>query len=695
MNPLSSMFTCLVRASLPRLVFFFILLLPAAGNAQAPNIQLNLNWNYVDSSAEGSSKLFQTYRGVVNHDAYLTRLLQADASASYYRNIQSGGLTSDTLSPSGGLSLVNEFFRSDLSVYHNRTGNSDDFSSRSTQWQLHTASTWSKRFWPGVSFFIDQQKSETDKSGSETTTSKMGSSLSWDLEYLDIGYSFNIDRSEASGAGSENTNTNHAAQLTGSWNFLKNRMSSRLALRFSQVIHKFSAATGPTGSVLAPSAFPVSVWGGDDVDGTALISDLDAAFPLTIGVAPAGSRAFVVQGDFRQTNLLYLYTVVDQTLNKDALQWDVYVSPDGNQPGSWTLHASDVKASYDAGRFEVPVNNVVAGYDVKLLVRLRPNSLILTPPGAVRISRIELYRMIQGTGGVAEEETTAEQYGGNLNLGFRLRKDINCTYNASYEQNVNEQDEQTRLRQAASLAWRLSSRVNASVNMSDSRETSNSGEESNKINYSAGLMSSLLPTLNVNLSLTRTESYEQSELQSTSHNANLTSIARLFRDLDGQLVVSYSKSESVVPPTSESRSISTKMRLTARVTPRLTTNLDQSYTTSLGDDGADTLASSLWATWRLSDLLFSQSTFTYSHAANTDTMSFGQIVNWTVTRKIKTDINYLLSVDDVSTAQTVTMNLYYNFSKFISLRTNGAFSTDEQGSAWNMGVSLSMRYSGF
>ncbi len=668
-------------------VALFLLLPPGYRSVSAAMVSLNGTVNYADAKELETPVVGQQYRFSAAHQTFLTRLLQGGLDFSYVKSMSSTGQGSDSFSPAARLGLTNEFFNLDLAATYSSRSAEGGTTATSRQYQVNLESLVDKKYWPRVSLYADQQTSESGAaSAAENRTAKLGSSISWRHEYVNLNYNINIDTSDS--GFSSSTTTSHFGKLSSGRSFFANRLTFAVNAQYSQLVSEFSAPAGSAGSALAPD-INMTLWAGPDPDGTAVVNS--GSLPLTLGAPPSGTLALVIEGDFRQSNTVYIYSTVDQTMNSSSLQWDVYVSPAG-QPQSWVLHAVNIPAGYEAGlqRFVVQVDNV-QGKDVKLLVS-QPG-LLFTPPGPVTFSRLELYRSLPATAGMVAEQTKNDQYRASLNISARPMRNVALSYFISHDNSTAGTQENSSLSQNVSVNWTPDRYFISSgaFQVSDFRKSTANGREENSRSYSVSASSAPLPAVAANLALTRSEDYEDAQLQSAIHVATLSGAARLYHDLDGQATLSYvSQPYSIAAAAPDSLSVN--MRLTARFTPRLTCDLVENYSTTLGGAGGS-LASSLGANWRLSDFLSLQSSFNHSYMADSrDSLSWVFSGDLALTRKINVGLDYTLQSHD-TVSQSIKMDLNWAFSRYISLSLAGAYLVEEnKDSLWTLGGTVSMRY---
>jgi hypothetical protein len=328
-----------------------------------------------------------------------------------------------------------------------------------------------------------------------------------------------------------------------------------------------------------------------------------------------------------------LYIYVNRDVSSDAnltnpSNWQVY-SSNFNATGTWSLVtiSNVVVSAYDS------LNNI---YRYEILFTSPQNASYFKAvnqvtagvigPSDVLVTEIEAYGTDLLQQGETETESTFFSQGLSLSgsyrasaaLSFAMSYFINRSdsepesilsstggifkniISKSFEDKEEMQSNVTRSYNLGAiwLAHRLLT-VNARVGRSelfDNREETDLSTNSYNLSFS----SSPLPALSANLSLSRNESYNFGEKQSTSHSVILTADSQLYRDVTMVTDIGYSNQESFSSDAgSDSSSYFVSGSLSAILTKKLSWNIDYDFIwSSSEEDSSDSQAGLFQVTYR-------------------------------------------------------------------------------------------------
>ena len=173
----------------------------------------------------------------------------------------------------------------------------------------------------------------------------------------------------------------------------------------------------------------------------------------------------------------------------------------------------------------------------------------------------------------------------------------------------------------------------------------------------------------------------------------MQSSANLYDDLDGLLGINYTRSENIADQT-EGESLSSHLQLIARLSPKLSLNLNSDYSQNLQEDTNDYGASGDLS-WRPSDFLFVSVT-AVTRLGATDTMGYSMRADMSISPRMRAGLRYGYVDSDRSDGaiQTVNGNMDVTISKLLTFFANGFYIMDDND-RWGANCSLRFRYNSF
>ena len=665
-----------------------LLVLCWAVAAQGGPISFTGTGAYQHTEDEGDTSRF-SQSTTVDLEQPLTPVMSLEETVRYTTTFREGNET-EAVTPSLDLEVTNDLFYFDLSGTANKLRNSERSDLTSNTWQGRLNSNWEKELWPVLQLNYGGSNTGDDESPSriDSRSTFSGFNIDWDLLLAKIYYNIDLNESDNFVANSNDKSTNHLARFTTDKSFWQDRGTVSFLGQYTRNSQDFTTRLDATGSALVPVNFTQARAGWDnvDVDLEPDWDDLLTAFP-TVVHNQRYNVAIQVE-DRQQVNAIYLYTVEDLTdpalFGAGSVQqfdWTVYSSNDGL---NWTQLTPSPQPVYNSilQRFELEIPAVRARYIMLVETDIPTNA-------DFNITRVEAYRRVTGqTGQKFSSETDSFNYLGDTNVRFRITPDLQWTYNLILEEGETALENDTeRTYNSTSFIWTPTDIFTSTLSASESRDDQGIEDEEMTRFYSVNFSSLLLPTLDMNVGVTRNDNYEADVKTDTSYNYNFFLTALIFPDLTSNLdlayITDYDEEEDSV-----TQDFNSTLKFTARLNPELTVDLTERYTTSNIEDSDFTAASIISASWRPSDILSlqvgggreweSEETFPYTY-----------FFSLTVAPTYKTQVN--LSYDHSDGADDYNATYNWTINQIFSLHAYCMY-VEEDESEFAYGGQLVIRY---
>lgn len=623
-----------------------------------------------DEEDENTTRVAQSTNLSFDHE--LNPAMRLDETIRYTTSWEEGEET-ESIAPTLDYEILNDIFQLELSGTANKQRNSDQNNRSSRSWESRWRSTWEKELWPVVQLNYGQNFSEDDQDprGIDIKSTISGFDIDWDLLLANVYYSIDQTDSDDYVADSNNLSTNEIARFSTEKGFWDDRFRITFLEQYTKTSQEFTSKVGTTGFALVPVIIS-EIRGKNDYDQDE--PDEPEWDELTSGLPTAihdQKYNLALRVDSQQVNEIYIYTAEDLTDDANLFQWDLYTSSNGVD---WMLQQTAVPLSYDlqSQRFELRINEVNSRYIMLVEEEIPTND-------DFSINSVEAFSYLAGA--VGEEVTTETEttnYLTDASVNWRLTTDLLLIYTFALEDGTTAVDEDIdRTSHTASFRWNPTDLFSSTVTASETQEQQGAEDETTTRSYAASMSSQILPTLDVNLGVTRNENYEAGEKSSTSHNYNLFSTATFFPDLSSSLDLVYTTTRD--EETDElTQNFNSSLKLTARLNPKLTVDFSEIYTSASGDESTWSTISRVNVSWRPSDILSmnaagskewesddsspvlynlnmalaptkkTQTTLGYNHAETSD--DYNMSWNWTINRifSMRLTCNYQDSDDDNS-----------------------------------------------
>ncbi len=364
--------------------------------------------------------------------------------------------------------------------------------------------------------------------------------------------------------------------------------------------------TGPDENVQTLMEDPALI---DDIRNVPTALDIGTDRYINIGIQLISS--------VQPVSRLYIYVRSDIALTVPS-NWGLYISGDNI---TWVLAPAVIQSATpavfdalnDIYRYELVFSSAVSAPYYKVINREVVNAPRLSN---VFVTEIEAYGTEEiSVGGSLRQESVLLNQGLVFTAGLRALPRLDLSFNYSINRSDQEPDsiiasagglfqnifsrtsppdddkhisDASRL-YGVSANWKTHRLLTAVFRVQRSESFDNQDTRDFASNsYSASLSSAPLPTLDLNLSVNRSDAYSFDEHTGTNHLARFSAGARLYRDVNMLMDAGYSHNKSVQSGL-ETSSFFVSTHLQSRLTPKLSGNLAYRFNSS--ESGAKALDS--------------------------------------------------------------------------------------------------------
>lgn len=678
------------------LTAIFFCLFCASWTAAAP-FYFNGNWTYRDSQeGEQRESYLQTYG--LNLRQNLSDAFSLQEVVRYNRNWEEGSGTTELLEPSMDFNVNNYLFRLDLSGRFSEKRSSASNNITSKSWDGTWTSAWQKHYWPTVRLSIGQDFQEDDQSPRQSDFASIdrAANIGWDLDIAQLTYNYTWRKNTNNVNDSENISTTNFARLDTAKTFWNNRLNLGFAQQYINNRTENTVVGLATGIALIQNTLSQTLYGIDSsplsnadnpLVGNAALSDgnLDA----TAVTSDPRDLNLAMKVDFKEVDLIYVYTRDDQSAAAANYQWNIYSSSDAT---NWSFEVTNAAFTYSAAqkRFEINAPSLKKLY-VKV-VAVAP-----TPTGTnVDFTELETYDSTFASVGqkiTTEQETTSHL--SDINLGLRVSPRVNLAYSLSMEaQRSSTSPEQDRRTQSGSLNWNPSQYLASSLNINESRFEAGDDPAITNRSYSLNFISPPIPTLNISLGATHNDSYEGDSKISSSNIYSFYTTAALYPDLDSNLELTYATTKANTAET-KTKNFTSSLTVTARLNPKITADLRGTFANTRTDTSTDSASAAFGVSWRASDLLSLRTTVSETFVENSSDIT-DLTLNMSLAPTSKNQLTLTSGLNKAeSTNENYSLNWRWAVSRFMSTLSSAAYRSSADGDDWSVLMQLRFNFSGF
>jgi hypothetical protein len=671
----------------------------------AEEIAFDASWQY-SSSNPGDSENLNAFnqRYGLGWNPRVTRAILFDANMNYSRNVSTGNIVRETLTPTGSLQLENDLFLAEISGIVNRTNSSISHDQLDRSWEAILASNWEYRFWPNASISFGSTWLNDTEQIHITDTSRQWAEFiaEWELDEFEAYYSYYKQLRDDYVEQTNYDEMKHFGRIDYSRSFFADRVNVSFSGQLTDSTTDFTATFGGQDNIAIGVGLSQGLAGIDPLpeSGTlpaapALIDGNKSSVAFAINLHEVANLG--IKTDLQTVDTLYLYTgQIDPLLIAEtgALHWDLYSSDDGI---NWQREATNPATSYDRDRFRyrVDISSLQRIY-LKLVVTAWPTSL------AIPITEIEAYRHQDGTGSDFTEIQEYTRRLTDLNLRYTPIPNTSLSYSLVWDDSdYSIGNDRERIFQTAGLRWWHSQYFIPSLTVNSTSTTNSAIADTSQLSYALSIQSTLLPTLEANLGLTRNENTTDDLRQTTNHTVNLNLLAALYPNLDSTLDLStnFSKNEELE---TSNENLALRWTLTARLRPDLivdfitehgSTGLNFNEIVDTEESGGRT---TLNANWRPSDLLSILVNASRGYGeqwSNYESFLLDANLSLIRTSKAQMIVGYKINSIDSETFHILNGNWSWNISEFFTMQAIANYLiTTQEDNSWFFNARLTTRF---
>ena len=604
----------------PRVVLLvFVVLLTSTGNALAVQ-SLTASWLHEDTKANPAVDEYAvSYTLDIKQE--LTEAMSLQEAFRYNRDWR-GPEEREGFDPSMRFAVKNDLFAFDLFGSASEQQDSIQTNRSRRSWESTWASNWQNRFWPTLraSYGRDFSKDDANPHLEDSDNTRESAGVDWDVELFKTHYNFNRTHQNDNATLGETTSTNHFGRLDSSGRFFDNRLSLGFSQQYSTSQTESSTAVGIGGFALVKQNIAQVLTGHDltplvtdsgELSTNSLMSDGDVS--TVSGIYTDGfdnpPLNIAIRVDLREVNQIFLYT--DKNIGvvvAGSFVMDLYDSLNGTD---YQRIQQNVPFVYNSvkNRFELTLNSVTSRW-LKLVIT---NS----PLQRVDFTEIEAYdQVVSSEPFVSRRDKTLSNIS-DMNMGYKFSSALGMTYNLSLENgNYSSAIDYRRQNHIGEVRWTPGEYLTSALGFSQNMEAIEGLPETLNRAYTLRVGSPPVPSVDMNLGLSKTERYQDKSLFSTSYETGLYTSAALYPDLNANLDLTcgqtkYESATSLVTlygplyanTGTTTRTYGSRLTMTARLIPRLTADLITDYQDIHGSVATETMDNKLTLNWRVSDIL--------------------------------------------------------------------------------------------
>ena len=704
-----------------RKLLVLLLLLLFWGAAPAFAVDFNAYWQHRASGGDEieTRQLFQQRYGLGAGPGLTfqpTPAISAGANFGYTRtqsDVGTGTVSIEELAPAANLNVSNDIFRTSLTGTATDIRRSVGFDTTRNSWDATLQSNWERFLWPNLRLSYGESSESSDAfltlGAQETKDSRYTFGFDWDLLLAKFFYDFNHNQSEesveadATGVSSQSLSESdsHFARMETGGNFWQKRINLRLSQQFQQ-----TNSQGLTGLPLIGATTLSRVVDDGDLtppeevvlDANPLLSDSDLERPA-LSVEPGQQAHLGIRFEGFGQQVGDLHVSLDPNpiaqLSQDQaaqVEWALYRENPDFDPNfidltiaPW-IFVRNLSAQFNAleNRFELGINLQDGEQAFKVVAINRTT---------VTIVFTELNFPEEGVSRQTITHLT------NANMRIRLTSTLNATSSLSLEKAEQESGEtsaEALLRTlSGGLMWTPVPYLTPSLRFSETLQEASGEPDALSRTFSLMLATYPLPTLNVTLGALRTERFSDDLKTSFSDIYSLTTTAKVYPDLTAALNASYNTSNRLQDDNTfaTSDTVSSRLNLNARLSPKVTGDLTTSYTQSQSATSSNSsYDSTLALSYRPSDLLSMRLTGAkrWSDAAAPTTLNYNLIMALLRTHNTRVSFRFNRTQSEQS-RNNFGLDGSWDISRSLALQSRLNYSMAEVDT-WSILTTLALRF---
>ncbi len=675
----------------------------SASCIHAEEIGFEASWQ-LSSSHPGDSEAINGFnqRYSLGWNPEVTRAIFFDANMNYSRNVTTGNIIRESLSPSGSLQVNNDLFFAELSGLMTKTNNSQSFDQLDSSWEAVLASNWDYLYWPSLSVSLGQNWLIDSEQVHVTDTGRTWSEFvtEWESETVEAYYSYYTQLRDDHVERSSYDEKKHFGRIDYTNSFFADQVDMSFSGQLTDSTTDFSA-TGDGEEIAIRVGGSQGLAGVDPTPESGSLPGVPALIDgnknsVAFAIKLHEIANFGIKVDLQQVDSIYVYTdEIDPLLigETELLRWDLYSSDDGV---NWQKEANNPITTYnrDKFRYQVQTGGLKRIY-LKLVVTAWP------PSFTIPITEIEAYRNESDSGNNITERQEYTRTLTELNLRYTPTTTTRFSYSLVWDNSdYNIGNDRRRIFQTGGIRWEYSQFFMPTFTINNTSTTNSDIEDTNQLSYTFNVQSILLPTLEANLGITRNENTTDGEPQSTNHTVHLYLTAALYPNLDTTLDINtnFNKNEELG---TRDENLGLRWTLTARMRPTLLVdfiaehgsagvNIDE-IINSPQSGGRATLN----VNWRPSDLLSILVNGSQGYGeewSNYQSFLFDTNLSLVRTSKTQVIVGYKLNSTEDETLQSLNANWSWNISEFFTMQSIANYIISQEDDSWYISSRLTATF---
>ena len=681
------------------------LLFASCSAGTAETISFDASWQYnqigQDSEEDSNSGFNQRYH--LQWAPQITRAMSLGSNMNYSHKWTSNQGTREIISPTLNFLLQNDLFQAEFNALLSETKNTNSRDQTNRTYEAVLSSNWKDYlYWPSLSLIYGQNWLDDSEEVHVTDSARQWSEfiIQWELDTFEVYYSYYSQLRDDSVESTSYDEGKHFGRLDYSRYFHDERGQFSISQQVTKSVTDFSAAISPGGGVNIRVPLTQGLAGVDPIpEQGGLPSNsgfIDGNLNNRAFVIKLNERANIgVKTDLQRVDKLYVYTGELDPLLADeigGLRWDLYSSANGVD---WVKEQSNPATSYNRNdyRYEVATTGVKNLY-VKLVVTGWPTIL------AVPVTEIEAYRSESNGDDDATSVAETQEYSKyltDINIRYAPTDSTLATYSLVWDSSEYlPGNNRGRFFQSGGLRWYYNNYFIPSITINNTDTSNSESVDTLQRSYALNIQSTPLPTMESTFSITRNESYEDSELLSDNHTVNLLTSATLYPNLESNLDINLIiNNNHAVDSSSEAMGI--RWTLTSRLRPNLLADLILEYGANTMDFSGDDSGgrSTLNINYRPSDLISILVNGSQGYGEQwEDYQSYLIDGKFSVLRTDKTQVilGYRLNGSNDEIINNFSYNWTWNVSKFFSFQSIANYMITEEENTWAFTARLSSRF---
>lgn len=668
------------------------------------------SWEYQKTGGgeNDTSQVNQSYN--LTYNKSLSAAMSFSGSVRYSENSPSEGAGNSTLSPNLALDLRNDLFSLNLNASETKSERDGAATRTNDNWGVNFNSQIEQ--WPSLRLYYSESTSSDDSQPkqADSTSKTTGANVEYEFRQFDILYDVRHSESEDSIQRSESQSFDQTGKISYSDTF----WGGRVSVSASQQIHKTENSTDT--QVGVGNTFDAILTTNDRLyyrnDNHILLFPTEGTFQgLDLRTVTEDKNLVVdlrhVNNDQAPVNRLFNRVKIWLYREIGGERFPMLSSGTVDDSGFWLVYyreeidAQWTQIALPAGSLTVTEDWLNGELRTVVVIDLpRDYSLdeadfvkVVATDASIQDAFVEdviAYRSFTATTDIVSSKRDSTTLQSQFSSSIRLSDKWNLSYSFRRVEDQYESGDSVKLSQSLTSSYQLNDKVGFTVGVSESIDESDNSDDKTSRSYSMAMAAQPLPTMNLSIAFTRSESSSDDGSETLSNTLSTSVNAAIYPDLNARLSSSWTQSENQESG-SESSSYGFNLNTTATLSPKtdMTTNLSYSSSDSNSGESSTSTRYGLAVGHRPSDVL----ALNVSYSANVESgnSSVTGSSSWLWSRKLQSQFGLTYNFGD-ETSQRYNALVSWLISRSLSLQSSGNFLVADGGNSWNVNSSLNLVY---